>query len=363
MNQSADTTSHSETKETLKRRKRRNVLLNGLCIVLSVCGLAWGVHYFLLFYRYEITNDAIIDQYIIPVNCKVGGFIQDIRFSEHQPVKKGDTLLVINQQEYQIKVCEAKAALSQAEANYEALLASTLSSESNIAVATSKIHEREAYLTSLHEKDRRYQMLYLKGAVSRQEMEQVSSDYQASLANLAALKMQHKASAALFNENQKKQLSGIAAIDQRKAELQLALTNLSYTVITAPRDGIMGRRNIESGQLLQSGQTISYLVEENNKWITANYREKQISNIFIGQRVRVKVDGYDKKVFEGIITSISGATGAKYSLLPVDNSAGNFVKVQQRIPVRIDFANATPEDMKYLRAGMMVETEALIANK
>lgn len=360
MTSNTNVSGHKKKHKILRNRKIRNITLNIFALTLAISGLSWGIWHFMLFYRYEVTNDAIVDQYIIPVNCKVGGFVEDIRFTEHQPVKKGDTLLIINQQEYLIKVDEARAGVYQANATSEALLAGTISSESNIDFAISKIKEREAGLISLHEKEKRYRMLFQKGAVSRQDMEQVISEYEASCANLSALKMQEKAARALLTENQKKQLSGSATIRQRMAELDLALTNLSYTVITAPRDGVMGRRNIEPGQLLQPGQTISYLVEEDNKWITANYREKQISNIHEGQSVVIKVDGYDKKTFNGVVKSISAATGSKYSLLPVDNSAGNFVKVQQRVPVRINFTDATPEEMKYLRAGMMAEIEAIV---
>lgn len=353
---------HSHKQAILKRRKNRNILLNLTCLLLALAGIAWGVHYFILYYKYEITNDAYIDQYITPVNAKVGGFVSEIKFVEHQSVHKGDTLLIINQLDYQIKVAEANAALAQAQATKEALTASSVSAQSNIAVSDSRIKEREAYLTSLLEKEKRYKMLYEKGAVSRQDLEQVTSDYQASLANLQALKMQQKASVAIFNESIKKQQSGNALIDQRLAELELALNNLSYTVVTAPHDGIMGRRNIESGQLIQPGQTISNLVEEQNKWVSANYKESQIENIYIGQPVKIQVDAYKNKTFKGIVRSISGATGSRYSLLPVDNSAGNFVKVQQRIPVRIDFVDINASEMQNLRAGMMVISEAEILN-
>ena len=121
----------------------------------------------------------------------------------------------------------------------------------------------------------------------------------------------------------------------------------------------MGRRTLEPWQFVQAGQTISYLVRSKDKWITANYKETQIVNIYIGQPVRIKVDALPGKVFEGKVTAISEATGSKYSLVPTDNSAGNFVKVQQRIPVRIDIINISEEDAQHLRAGMMVETEAL----
>ena len=117
----------------------------------------------------------------------------------------------------------------------------------------------------------------------------------------------------------------------------------------------MGRRTLEPGQYVQTGQTISYLVRNKDKWITANYKETQIANIYIGQQVRVKVDALPGKIFNGEVTAIS----SKYSLVPTDNSAGNFVKVQQRIPVRIELENISTEEMAQLRAGMMVETEAL----
>lgn len=124
-------------------------------------------------------------------------------------------------------------------------------------------------------------------------------------------------------------------------------------------DGYMGRRTLEPGQYVQTGQTISYLVRNKDKWITANYKETQIANIYIGQQVRIKVDAVPGKIFHGEVTAISEATGSKYSLVPTDNSAGNFVKVQQRIPVRIELEDVSSEEMAQLRAGMMVETEAL----
>ena len=125
------------------------------------------------------------------------------------------------------------------------------------------------------------------------------------------------------------------------------------------RIGTFLRIKLEPGQYVQTGQTISYLVRNKDKWITANYKETQIANIYIGQQVRIKVDAVPGKIFHGEVTAISEATGSKYSLVPTDNSAGNFVKVQQRIPVRIDLEDVSPEEMAQLRAGMMVETEAL----
>mgnify|MGYP003462173301 FL=1 len=138
--------------------------------------------------------------------------------------------------------------------------------------------------------------------------------------------------------------------------LELAKLNLSYTIITAPCDGYTGRKNIQEGQLIQAGQTIVDIVDDNDKWIIANYKETQTTNIKEGQTVDIKVDAIPGIVFKGVVGSLSKATGASYSLLPQDNSAGNFVKIEQRIPIRINFTkdNRT-EDLQRICAGMNVE--------
>lgn len=192
-----------------------------------------------------------------------------------------------------------------------------------------------------------------------QQYDQAKADFDAARARYNALLRQKDAARSQYTETSRRKVNIDAAILRAEAALDLANLNLSYTVVTAPYDGYMGRRTLEPGQYVSAGQTLSYLVRQMDKWVTANYRETQIANIYIGQQVCIKVDGIPGKTFRGHVTAISEATGSKYSLVPTDNSAGNFVKVQQRIPVRIDFDDVTPEDMAQLRAGMMVTTEAL----
>ena len=151
-----------------------------------------------------------------------------------------------------------------------------------------------------------------------------------------ALVEQKNAALSQYSEANKRQVGAQANILRKEADLDMARLNLSYTVLTAPYDGYIGRRTLEPGQFVQAGQTISYLVRNQDKYITANYKETQIAHIFIGQEVLIKVDAYPGHRFRGRVTAISEATGSKYSLVPTDNAAGNFVKVQQRIPVRID---------------------------
>lgn len=343
----------------LKRRKRRNIILNTVCLLIASSGLLWTVNYFWKYISYEITNDAFVDQYISPVNVRVAGYIQDVRFREHQFVHKGDTLVVLDNREYLIRQKEAEASLMDAQGSKDVLHSNIETSETRIAEQDASLNEAKARLWKAEQDFHRYEHLLKKESVPEQQYDQAKADYEAARARYDALLKQKDAARSQYTETNKRKVNARAAILRAEAALDMANLNLSYTVVTAPYDGYMGRRTLEPGQYVSAGQTLSYLVRQSDKWITANYRETQISNIYIGQPVRIKVDGVPNKVFHGHVTAISEATGSKYSLVPTDNSAGNFVKVQQRIPVRIDFDNVTPEDMAQLRAGMMVETEAL----
>lgn len=344
----------------LQKKKKRNILLNIVTIVLALAGIVWACSIFLRYYEYEITNDATIEQYVSPVNSKVQGYIKKINFTDHQYVNKGDTLLIIDDREFQIKLLDAEAAMKDAEASSEVLSSTIHTTTANVAVSQANIEEAKARLWKSEQDYNRYKNLMEADAVSQQQFDQMKTEYAAMQAHYNALTKQQESVKSVSIETQKKRNSIEATIARRKADLAMADLNLSYTVITAPYSGYVGRRALEEGQLIQAGQTITNLVKGKDKWIIANYREKQIENIYIGQQVNVKVDAIKNKTFRGKVTAISEATGSKYSLLPTDNSAGNFVKIQQRIPVRIDFIDVSVEDMSKFRAGMMVETEAIL---
>lgn len=319
----------------------------------------WTADYFWRYINYEVTNDAFIDQYVAPLNIRVSGYIREVRFKEHQYVRRGDTLLILDNREYQIKVKESEAALLDAHGSQDVLHSGIETSQTNIAVQEANIAEAKANLWQLEQDYHRFERLLKEESVPQQQYEQTKAAYEAAQARYQALLEQKRAAQSQYSETSKRTVSAEAAIMRREADLDLARLNLSYTVLTAPYDGYMGRRTLEPGQYVSAGQTISYLVRNTDKWVTANYKETQIRHIYIGQEVRIKVDALPGRIFHGRVTAISEATGSKYSLVPTDNSAGNFVKVQQRIPVRIDLEEISPEDMAHLRAGMMVETEAL----
>ena len=209
------------------------------------------------------------------------------------------------------------------------------------------------------EKDRqRYENLVKRNAATPIQLEQIETEYSALQRKLEATKRQRSAALSGVNEVSHRRENVEAGIQRATAALEMAKLNLSYTVVVAPCDGKLGRRALEEGQYITAGQTITYILPDTQKWVIANYKETQVENLAIGQEVRIKVDAVSNKEFTGKITAISGATGAKYSLVPTDNSAGNFVKIQQRIPVRIDFINLSEEDNDRLAAGMMVVVKA-----
>jgi membrane fusion protein (multidrug efflux system) len=348
-----------EEQKSKPKRKRLNIILNTISVLLALGGIIWAANYFFQYYRYEITNDAIIDQYITPINARVSGYIKEVRFTEHQFVHAGDTLLIIDDSEYRIKAMDAEAALMDAKNSASVLSSTIVTASTNVAVSGANIEEAKARLWKSEQDLNRYKNLLDADAVSQQQYDQVKSDYEAQKAHLDALMQQKESLKSTSVQVTKQQGSVEANILRRQSELDMANLNLSYTIIIAPYEGYVGRRTLEPGQMVQIGQTITNMVKNDQKWVTANYREMQIENIYIGQKVKIQVDAISNKTFYGRVTAISEATGAKYSMLPTDNSAGNFVKIQQRIPVRIDFENISDEDMQNLRAGMMVTTQAV----
>ncbi|RNI31938.1 HlyD family secretion protein [Rufibacter immobilis] len=351
----------TEAQAQPKKRKVGPMVLNTLLLLAVAGGLLWVASLFFDFSHHEVTNDAQVEQFITPINARVGGYIDQIRFTEHQPVKKGDTLVVINDNEIRIQLAQAEAAYLDAVANRNVTSSSVNTVSNNVGVSEANIAEAKARLENLEVNYRRYESLLQDEAVTRQQYEQVKTEYDAARARYRGL-LKQKQTTQLSTQEVKSRLAvNDANIKRAAAALDMAKLNLKYTVITAPYDGVVGRRTIQEGQLIQPGQALVSIVRAGQIWVVANYKETQTGHLSIGQKVEVEVDAIKGKVFTGQITAISEATGAKYSAVPTDNSTGNFVKIQQRIPVRIDFTSAnSPTDLDKLRAGMNVEVKALL---
>lgn len=304
----------------------------------------------------ERTDDAQVEQYISPVNVKVAGYIKEIRFTEHQFVHKGDTILIIDDREYAIALKQAEAQLMDARSGRKVIGNSVNTASSSATVLDASIEEAELRVEKLERDYRRYSALLEKKASTPVIVEQYKTELDMAKARVSALKRQREAARSTVSEVSQRQENADAAILRAEAAVDMARLNLSYTVITAPADGYLGRRTIEQGQLVSPGQTITTLIPDGKKWVVANFKETQMARIRPGQSVEITVDAMPGKRFAGTVTAISQATGSKYSIVPTDNSAGNFVKIQQRVPVRIDF-NGSLDDTANSRmaAGMMCE--------
>lgn len=353
-----------------KTKQKNTKIINILVLILVLFGLYFVVKSYFNVGNERYTNAAQVEAFINPINTRVSAYIKEIRFVEHQYVKKGDTLLILDDREIQTQLGQAEAAYMSAVASKNATSSSVKTAANNVntvganvQAAKANIEAAEARLWNAQQNFNRYQNLLKDEAVTRQQFDQIKTDFEAQKAQLEAQISQYQSvinskttSELSVNEVQSRLGINDADIKRTQSALDMAKLNLSYTVITAPHDGIMGRRTVNVGQLLNPSQQVATIVDTENIWITANYREKQMKNVQIGGLATIKVDALGGEAFEGKVTAISGATGAKYSAVPVDNSTGNFVKVQQRIPVRIEFTkNNKPEDLKQLRAGMNVE--------
>lgn len=336
--------------------KRKKQIYNIVVITLILCALAWVCARFVHLGNVEYTDNAQVKQLIVPVNSRVPGFIKKIYFEEYQNVRKGDTLAIIEDAEFLLRVAQAEADYQNAKSGKTVMTSTINTTQNNIAVSDAGIQEAKIRLDNAEREYNRYKNLLEQDAVTKQQYDAMETNYEAMKARYELL-IRQKQSTTLVKHEQTQRLDQTdAGIKLAEAALKLARLNLSYTVITAPCDGTTGRKEIQEGQLVQPGQTLVDIVDENERWVVANYKETQTSNIREGQTVEMKVDAIPDVTFRGTVKSISRATGASFSLIPQDNSAGNFVKVQQRIPVRIEFAGENrPEDMERLRAGMNVE--------
>ena len=286
-----------------------------------------------------------------------GSYIKKIYFDEYQHVKKGDTLLVIEDVEYLFHLAQAEADYQNAIVGKKAMGTTILTTQSNIGVSDAGAEESHIQMENAEKEYLRYKNLLAQEAVTKQQFDGIKTNYEAAKARDEQMQRQRNTTSLQKDEQTLRLNQNDAQIKLAKAALDLAHLNLSYTVILAPCDGVTGRKNVEEGQLMQPGQNILDIVNETEKWVIANYKETQTSKVKVGQSVKINVDAIPGVSFNGTVKSISQATGTSFSLFPQDNSAGNFVKVEQRIPVRIAFTENNSTDMARLRSGMNVQCE------
>lgn len=335
-------------------RKVRKILYNTLILLLLAGGIGYVCSRF-IHPGVEYTDNAQVRQHITPVNTRVQGFIRKICFREYQRVHKGDTLLILEDAEYRLQLAQAEANLANARSGKQATSAGMATTSNNLHVDDAGIEEARVQLANARREATRYRKLLEKDAVTRQQYDRVQTAAQAAQARYDQL-LRAKHSTSLTRHQQARHLEqNQAAIRLAEAAVDLARLNLSYTVIVATCDGVTGRKDIHEGQLVQPGQTMVEIVDATDLWVIANYRETQMPHIHEGAPVEVQADAVPGVTFRGTVESISDATGAAFSILPQDNATGNFVKVEQRVPVRISLRGNDPKLLQQLRAGFNVE--------
>jgi membrane fusion protein (multidrug efflux system) len=360
------TTGH-HAPEPKKNNKRFIIVLALLVLVGGTFGITKYIHA----QHHEDTDDAQVDANISPVIPRVSGYVAEIKVKDNQKVKKGDVLLLLDDRDLRIKVEQAEAALAAAKSSLNIAQASTNASEANISTSEANVYAIKAQIEAAKvnvwratQDYNRYANLIKDHSITQQQFEQAQAQKQTAERQLQVLVEQKNAAAKQTNavasqSNATSQQIGVAnaTIKQKEADVASAKLNLSYATITAPEDGYVSKVNIQPGQFLQAGQTLFSIVPDQATWVVANFKETQLDKMKLGQRAIINVDAFPGHDFEARVTSFSPATGAKFALLPPDNASGNFVKVVQRVPVKIEFVNTNDPLLKQLRPGMNVKVD------
>jgi membrane fusion protein (multidrug efflux system) len=360
----------TETTVVKTEKKKKSKVFLIVLILLLVFGGWFGLSKWNHAQHHAETDDAQVEANIAPIVPRVSGYVTAVRVKDNQLVKKGDTLVILDDRDLRLKVTAAEAALTTAQSNLGAAEATTTAATTNIATTRASVETIEAQIRTAevsvwraNEDYQRYENLYKDHSITKQQYEQALAAKQTAERQLQVLKeqknqatQQTRAVASQSAATGKQVNVAGAVIQQRKVELDEANLNLSYTVITAPEDGVVSKVNVQEGQLVQTGQSLFNVVLSDEIWVVANFKETQLEKMKQGQKVTVHADAYPDHDFEAILTSFSPATGAKFALLPPDNASGNFVKVVQRVPVKIEFTKNDPM-AKQLRAGMNVSVD------
>jgi membrane fusion protein (multidrug efflux system) len=327
----------------------KRIIIRAILAIAIIAGILYGISMIAYTMHHEQTDDAQLEGNINPIIPKIAGYITSLRIDDNQLVSKGDTLFTIDDRDLRNKLLQAEAAYNNALANLEVMRSNAVVAKAFIAVTQAGQQASEAAIGSAKaklwkaEKDfKRYTNLLVADAATEQQVDHAKADKEIAESELMQLERQHLAaanqtSAAKIEATGKtKQITVAAAIvEQRKADLEFAKLQLSYTVITAPSNGYVFRKSIQLGQYINAGQTLFSVIDNSGLWVVANFKETQLVNMKVGDAVEIEVDAFKGKPLKGVVTSIARATGARFSLLPPDNATGNFVKVVQRVPVKI----------------------------
>ena len=355
-----------------KKSSKTFIIVLGL---LLVAGGWFGVSKYQHAQHHQETDDAQIEANISPVIPRVAGYVKEVRVKDNQTVKKGDTLLILDDRDLALKVMQTEAALATAQSSLGAAQATSNASRATISSTQSGISTVDAQIEAAKinvwratQDYDRYANLIKDHSVTQQQYEQALAAKQTAERQLQILQSQKNQVAQQTNSvaaqsNATSSQIGVAGavIKQKEVEVAEAKLNLSYSVITAQESGLVSKVSLQAGQFLQAGQSVFSIVLSNDVWVIGNFKETQFEKMRIGQKVTVHADAFPGHPFEATLTSFSPATGSRFALLPPDNASGNFVKVVQRLPVKIEFNKPTDSLVNQLKPGMNVTVDVHLA--
>lgn len=342
------------TKKQQKKYKGKKIIFPVILAAVLILAVVFTLKEYFYFQAHEVTDNAQVDADISPVISRVSGYVKEIRFTDNQEVKAGDTLAILDDRDFKIKLQQAEAALASARQSVTVSRYAIQEAESNIATAQANVKAAKVKVWKTTEDFNRYKNLYDDHAITKAQYDGAKAEKESAEAALLVAQTQVPVIHKKVNTNEQEAMATASNIAGRQSDVDFAKLQLSYTAIVAPADGIASKRNIQLGQLVQAGQSLLAIVNDKGLYITANFKETQMEHLKIGEKVDITVDAYPDSQVHGSVESFAGATGAKFSLLPPDNATGNFVKVVQRVPVRIKL-DSSPAFNTGLRPGMSVK--------
>jgi membrane fusion protein (multidrug efflux system) len=339
----------AEESSQKKKTKKAPIILG----IVLLAGAIIGIKEYLYYSHVETTDDAQVMSNIDPVVARISDYVTDINFQDNQHVTKGQVLVKLDDKDLALKAQQAEADLLSAQANVSVAKAGVASAESNLATSKSEIDATQITLWKTSQDLERYQGLIKEGSITQEQFDNAKAAQESANTQVEIAKNKYNASEKAYSVSQANLNAVQAMVSIKQAALDYAKLQLSYATIVAPISGTASRRNVQIGQLVQAGASLLAIVED-SVWVEADFKETQMNDIKLGQTASVQVDALNGNEIKGVISSFSGGTGAVFSLLPPDNAAGNFVKVVQRVPVRIALDNKTAS-YKALRPGLSVE--------
>lgn len=311
------------------------------------------VSQFIHFGSGEFTDNARVRQNIVPQSSRIQGFIREVRFTDFQQVKKGDTLVIIEDAEFRLRLAQAETDLLRAEQGSQGTASSIVTTKTSMTITEAGIESARVQMENALREDKRFKNLLSQDAVTPQQYDKIHTGYLSAKAAYEQAVRSHRMQSAVVAEQGHHLSASEQGIELARRAVDLARLNLSYCYIIATCDGTVGTKDIHVGQLVNPGQTLASIVDNNERWIEANYKESQLPHIKVGNKVEITADAVPDVEYTGTVERISDATGSAFSLIPIDNATGNFVKVEQRVTVRIKLD--INSDAAKLKSGYNVE--------